>query len=522
MMKKGKSVWKIVSKLLLFLVFFLLIILLKSANWFLHNFNEVDFSIALYQLFSPLKGTESGVIGDYINQCLYPSLFFAVAGEVFYSFYDMMAGRIFLEIDVRLGALSLHMGGRKRKFPNIRKLMALWLTIAILCGFVVDRAVAVGIPEYVQSVTNVSNIFESEYINPDDVAITFPETKRNLIVIYMESMEATYASVQEGGGKPVNYIPELTQLAKENVSFSDDEDLGGGGAAEGTGWTMGGLFSSATGVPYKLPIDGNDAGVYESFAPGLKGIGEVLSENGYQNYFMCGSEAVFGGRKVFYEQHGDFHILDYNGAKESGIIPEDYHEFWGMEDEKLYEYAKQQLTEIAEQEEPFNFMMLTVDTHPGDGYICGLCTDTYENQYENVLACASRQADSFIEWVSEQEWFENTTIVITGDHLNMKADFWDDIGDYKRKIYNCFINLPDDLTARQTANREFSILDMFPTILAAIGADIEGNRLALGTNLFSEEKTLPEQMGFREFNNELKLYSNYYYINFIVGNKVQA
>ncbi|MCM1423653.1 MAG: LTA synthase family protein [bacterium] len=522
-MKKGKVLWKILSKILLLFVIFLLLLLWRSADWFLDNFHEVDFSIALYQLFSPLKGTEAGVLSDYINQCLYPMTFFAVAGVVIYTLYDMMAGQIFLKMDLRIGTRTLHIGGgAKRKYAQLRKLIVLWLVIGILCAGVGNRAAAVGIPEYVQSVTNVSTIFESEYINPDDVAIVFPEKKRNLIVLYMESMESTYASVQEGGGKPINYIPELTDLAKENVSFSDDGDLGGAGAASQTGWTMGGLFSSITGVPYKLPIDGNEAGEYESFAPGLKGLGEVLSENGYQNYFMCGSEAVFGGRKAFYEQHGNYRIFDYITAKEDGIIPEDYHVYWGMEDAKLYEYAKRQLTEIAAQSEPFNFMMLTVDTHPGDGYLCDLCDDTYANQYENVVACASRQAAQFVDWISKQAWYEDTTIVITGDHLSMKTDFWEDIGEYQRRIYNCFINLPQGCQARQTTDREFSILDMFPTMLAAVGAEVEGDRLALGTNLFSEEKTLPEQMGFGEFNRELNLYSNYYYLNFIVGSKSQA
>lgn len=412
-------------------------------------------------------------------------------------------------------------GGQKRKHPNRKKVIALWSVIIILGLGVCKKASDIGIPEYVQSVADTSGIFEAEYISPDSVAITFPDRKRNLIVIYMESMETTYASVEEGGGKPVNYIPELTRLAGEHVSFSDREGLGGAGSAAETGWTMGGLFASATGVPYKLPIDGNNAGEYESFAPGLTGIGEVFQENGYKNYFMCGSEAAFGGRKAFYEQHGDYCILDYNSAKADGIIPEDYHEFWGMEDEKLYTYAKQKLTEIAGENEPFNFMMLTVDTHPADGYICGLCSDVYENPYENVLACASRQAGQFVQWVSEQEWYENTTIVITGDHLSMKADFWDDIGDYGRRIYNCFINLPEGISREYVANRQFSVLDMFPTMLAAAGADIEGNRLGLGTNLFSGVKTLPEQISFKEFNSELKLYSNYYYMNFIVGDKLQ-
>lgn len=406
-----------------------------------------------------------------------------------------------------------------RKHAKIRKVAILWACIIILCVCVWHKAEAVGIPAYVENISNVSTIFESEYVDPKSIALTFPEKKRNLIVIYLESMETTYASVQEGGGKPVNLIPELTKLAQENVYFSNDEDLGGAGNTAETGWTMGGLFASAAGVPYKLPVDGNDAGEYTNFAPGLTGLGEVLAKNGYQNYFMCGSEAVFGGRKDFYEKHGDFTILDYSTAKRDGIIPEDYHVFWGMEDKKLYEYAKQQLTDIAQRDEAFCFMMLTVDTHPGDGYLCELCGDTYERPYENVLACASRQAAQFVGWMSQQDWYENTTIVITGDHLSMKADFWDDIGDYDRKIYNCFVNLPEGMTAGRPTNRAFSIVDMFPTMLAAIDVDIEGNRLALGTNLFSDEETLPEKMGFGEFNHELSRYSNYYYFHFIVGNQ---
>lgn len=520
-MKKGKILWKSGSKVLLFLIFFLLIILWRSADWFLNSFDGVGLSTAIYQLFSPLKGTAAGILNDYISQCLFPSMFFAAIAVIVYTLYDMMAGRIFLEIDCRIGTKTLCIGGgvKRSRYANIRKHVILWVCIAVLCGCVWYKAVEVGVPGYLKSVTNVSSIFESEYISPDDVAITFPEKKRNLIFIYMESMETTYASVQTGGGKPVNYIPELTQLAEENLFFSDDEDFGGAGQAIGTNWTMGALLASAAGVPYKLPIDGNNAGEYESFAPGLKGLGEVLLENSYQNYFMCGSDVAFGGRKDFYEQHGDYHILDYNTAKEDGIIPKDYEVFWGMEDEKLYEYAKRQLTEIASQSEPFNFMMLTVDTHNPDGYICSLCDDAYESQYGNVLACASKQAVQFIEWISRQVWYGNTTIVIMGDHRSMKTDFWDDIGDYDRKVYNCFVNLPDGLSAVQTTNREFSVLDLFPTTLAAMGADIEGDRLALGTNLFSDEKTLPEEMGFKEFNAELKLYSNYYYKNFIIGSK---
>ncbi|WRK53126.1 hypothetical protein SD457_23865 [Coprobacillaceae bacterium CR2/5/TPMF4] len=53
-------------------------------------------------------------------------------------------------------------------------------------------------------------------------------------------------------------------------------------------------------------------------------------------------------------------------------------------------------------------------------------------------------------------------------------------------------------------------MDMYPTILAAMGAKIEGDRLGLGTNLFSDKQTLMEELGFKTLDNELQKTSNYY------------
>ena len=58
---------------------------------------------------------------------------------------------------------------------------------------------------------------------------------------------------------------------------------------------------------------------------------------------------------------------------------------------------------------------------------------------------------------------------------------------------------------------------MFPTILSSLGVKIEGDRLGLGVNLFSDEPTIPEKMGKDEFTVELKKYSNYYFNRFVVG-----
>ena len=515
-MKFWRITRKIISTIVLFLLLFILLLIIKSADWFLDNFGGVAFSTVVYQLFSPMKGTASDILNNYINSCLYPSIEYALLLIVFYTVYDMIIKKLILEFHVRIcrREFLLRTGNR---FRLISKSLILGLVTLILCILVWRRTVLVGIPEYVEAFARSSNLYEEEYIDPNEVSIEFPAPpqRRNLLLIYMESMESTYASVEAGGAKDVNYIPGLTALAKENVHFSNDEDLGGTIAYPGTGWTMAGILASCSGVNYKLPIEGNSAGDYENFLPGLTTLGDILHDSGYRNYFMCGSEAVFGGRADFYTQHGDYTILDYNTAKRDGIISEDYYEFWGMEDKYLYEYARQELTEIASDEEPFNFTMLTVDTHHPDGYICSLCDNAYPEQYANAIACADRQVCEFITWVKEQSWYENTTIVITGDHYSMNADFRDDIGDYERTIYNCFINLPEGLSANQTTNRESSIMDMFPTILVAVGANIEGDRLGLGTNLFSSEQTLPEKLGKDVFYEELRLHSNYYDLNFV-------
>ena len=53
-------------------------------------------------------------------------------------------------------------------------------------------------------------------------------------------------------------------------------------------------------------------------------------------------------------------------------------------------------------------------------------------------------------------------------------------------------------------------MDMYPTILASIGVKIEGERLGLGTNLYSGIPTIVEEIGYDYFNNEIKKTSKYY------------
>ena len=227
--------------------------------------------------------------------------------------------------------------------------------------------------------------------------------------------------------------------------------------------------------------------------------------------FMVGSDGTFAGRNAYFHDHGDYEVWDYYTAIEKKKIDADYRVWWGYEDEKLISFAKESIQKLSQEEEPFNFTMLTVDTHFTDGYVCGRCGDDFDLQYSNVLACSSRQIGEFVEWIMEQPFYENTTIVLTGDHLTMDSAYISNMGadTADRKTYLAIIN-PAGSLAEQEACRQFSTLDLYPTMVAALGAEIEGNRLGLGVNLFSGEQTLVERMGLSELNDELLKNSGYY------------
>ena len=262
-------------------------------------------------------------------------------------------------------------------------------------------------------------------------------------------------------------------------------------------------MGQTSGLPLNISIDGNDMDTQDNFFPEIITIGDILESAGYSQTLMLGSDATFGGRRNYFTQHGNYNIKDYNYGIEQGWIPEDYKVWWGYEDQKLFDYAKEELQNLATGSEPFNLTLLTVDTHFEDGYPCEICPTTYgDNQYANVMACSSKQVDEFVKWIQQQDFYENTTIVISGDHPTMDSDFCEDVDeDYTRKVYTTYINA--DATALST-RRGYTTFDNFPTTLGALGVQIEGDRLGLGTNLFSSTQTLVERYGIDMEESELK------------------
>ncbi len=446
------------------------------------------------------------------------------AGEIFFAALVISIVFFLLTFFIQKKNNSSFISSGIIKQININLLYFVFGIIILLCS-VFDFSKDLKLGEYSALIKKYSvpaadsEFYRTEYKVPEYDNIIFPEKKKNLIIILMESMESSFADKENCGVMKKNLIPHLTKIAEENIHFSNTEKLGGGTELSGTGWTIAAMTSKFAGLPYNLPGSNNHDHSY--FLPGAVTLTDILDHNGYNQLFIFGSDKHFAGRDALLETHGNVQVHDIAWYKENGMLPQDYSVFWGFEDKKLYRFAKNELNNLSKEDKPFMFGLLTVDTHIPSGWQCEDCPQTEDMPIKNTILCADQMVYDFLEWCREQEWYEDTTIVIMGDHLFManeentpfdnkayltshrQKNELNSMDGNPRRWLDIFINAAPVTSSDNFKNRKFSSFDMYPTILAALGCEIPQNRLGLGVNLFSEEKTLCERYSEDYINKEI-------------------
>lgn len=498
MFKKASIMKVFFLKFFSFFFLFTGFLFLFSARWIYDFFGAPDVNQVIFTLTQPLIiGTDSAQIEKFIFTPLLEATLFTLITWFFIQFFNkytfahkrflFLKNRLVIPLSLFVFLISFSMGVSVFGFENVQS-----------------------------ALFRQSTIFEEHYVHTQEVTIEFPEQRRNLIYIFLESMENTFMSNDVGGAWEINLIPNLTSLAQDNIHFSNTTKMGGALSVPGTAFTVGSLVAQTTGTPLLVP-----EGVYHnkfaeslpSFLPNVLSLGELLEENGYTNTFMIGSNGEFGGRYHFFSQHGNYNVIDYGSAIERGWIAPDYHVFWGYQDELLFKFAKQELSSLANSGQPFHFSLLSVDTHFPEGYVDENTPLVFSEQYANAIYWSDKQVMDFVRWIKEQPFYYNTTIVLVGDHLSMSVPFFEEVpSDYIRTVYHAIINPSPHLDKSGTSfyNRQFTVLDMFPTTLVALGAEIIGDRLGLGTDLFSETPTLVEELGIEEVRGQLGRISRFY------------
>lgn len=485
----------------------------NSAKWVMETFSGVGIQEILYTISQPIEGTDTSQVFSFLVEPLNNAILFASVFALIVSCLIV----VFYPSGVRLD--------KKRIYFGVVHSLPLVTSVAVLFSGIALGVGEFGYSEVKSYLFDTSTIYEEEYADPATTKLTFPEHKRNLIYIFVESLETTYLSKELGGDMDYNLLPNLSGMIEkgEAINFSNSELIGGGLTPPGTGFTVGAMVAQTAGIPLNVVggLNENDYGATDNFLPGAYSIGQILEKQNYRQMLLIGSDGYFGGRDKYFEQHGDFEIRDLGYAQKNGWVPKNYRVGWGYEDEKLIDFAKESLTELSSGDDPFNLTMLTVNTHFPNGLMTAETENVYDVQYHNVIQHADELLYELLSWIKEQPFYADTTIVLSGDHLTMDATFSENVSeDYERTVFNMVINSP--IAATSEKNRNFTTLDFFPTTLAALGVEIEGDRLGLGTNLFSSEETISEKKGFDYLTDELSMRSKFYQEDILKGSDISA
>ncbi|MBQ7740724.1 MAG: LTA synthase family protein [Eubacterium sp.] len=475
-------------------------------------FGKVTGDQLIINLFSPTEGTEASV---YLDGCEGP-VFQTLLTTTFFALFTFSKFEfVFKKLKRSKVVFSL----------LAKRILCFLLALATLAGGVWYGVEKFALVQVFNAYVLKSDFIDEQYVDPEQASITFPEKKRNLIYIYLESMENTFMSKKQGGYMQENLIPNLTEIAKEGTVFSNTDNYYGG-PLQGTGtqWSIASMVNQFTGLPMKAPGWKNTYGTDGKFLPGAYTLGEILEKQGYEQTFMVGSNANFGGLRYLYSTHGNWKIVDYNNAKKLGLIPRDYKQWWGYEDDTLYRLAKDELTRLYQSGKPFNLVIENADTHRPGGFVSPGKEMPQKSHYANALWNSDRDVKALIDWIKQQPFYDNTTIVLIGDHLTMDSKFIDDCRipkSYLRTQYNVILNADPSLGVpdkKVTQNRKWSNWDMYPTVIASVGGKIDGERLGIGTNLYSGKQTVYEEFGAKKVDKELEKGSEFYNEN-ILGNK---
>jgi phosphoglycerol transferase len=318
----------------------------------------------------------------------------------------------------------------------------------------------------------------------------------NLLVLYLESLERTYGEPAFGDA-----YDDLRALGKKGVVFEGVEQI------NNTGWTMAGMIGSQCGTPL-MPAGLVHDRQFEPLAevvPGVDCLGDLLAEQGYRLSYLGGASTAFAGKGRFYEGHGFDNVLGLNKLKPRLDNP-DYVNDWGLYDDALYDFTADEIKRLeAAGDGPWGVVNISLAGHAPTGFPAQSCRERQgEWDGKDILysvKCSAWLARNLVERLEDDGLLDNTLVVVASDHLAMRVSVWDELTSLPRE--NTLMLLGNGLEPRRISRRA-SIVDLFPTILDAMGYPPRQHKAGLGVSLLENStSTLLERYGKEKINARL-------------------
>ncbi|MFJ6001682.1 LTA synthase family protein [Arthrobacter sp. NPDC092385] len=358
---------------------------------------------------------------------------------------------------------------------------------AVVIGGTTAFATTVGVGNYIRAANSDFDLGDY-YVEP---TITSDENARNLVLIYLESGEATLEDDQLFEKDAFTPLKDVTRASEGWQNVENLQQYTGGG------WTIAGISGTECGVPLKGT--GSAAGAAPSndlgsdtptYLGGLTCAGDVLEEHGYTNVFLGGANSSFAAKESFLRSHGYSEVKGLADWRAAGEPEENFRSDWGLSDERLMDHAKDRIDELHAEAKrtgrPFNLSMLTLDTHE-PAYVFDYCSVDTEHDITSVFSCSMAQVAGFVNHMKDRGYLDDTAVVIMGDHLkHMPAGdpFHEQLDNHpNRTIFNR-IWVPGGDGAG-TLRPRLDQLSMYPTILEAAGLTLKDGAAGLGVSAFA-------------------------------------
>jgi len=330
--------------------------------------------------------------------------------------------------------------------------------------------------------TEIENYIKANKTEPNDEMFGIAKGK-NVIIISMESTQSFVINNTVNGQE---ITPFLNNFIKESYYFDNFYHQTAQGKTSDSEFLLeNSLYPLSRGAVFFTHANNE-----------YNAIPSILNKQGYFTSVLHANNKSFWNRDIMYKSLGYqrfYSLPDYEVTEENSIG-------WGLKD---IEFFDQSIEHLKSMKQPFYAKFITLTNHhPFDLSEEDQMIEPYDsdsntlNKYFPTVRYTDEAIKKFIERLKEEGLYENSIIIIYGDHYGISENHNSAMSQYLGKEVTPFvstqlqrvpliIHIPGQ--EGKTITKVGGQIDLRPTILHLLGIDTSED-LTFGKDLFAETK----------------------------------